>query len=66
MREDISDDCGRLVTSNPDTFARSYEAPNPDWGNGFKTGQQLAYHIELGHRLDNCYIASDASLAYLD
>ena len=66
MREDISDDCGRLVTSSPDTFARKAEAPNPDWGNGYKTGQQLAYHIELSRRLDSCYIEPDTSLAYLD
>lgn len=66
MREDLSDDCGRLVASEPETFARSYEAPNPDWGNGFKTGQQLAYHIELSRRLDSCYIDSDERLALLD
>jgi hypothetical protein len=66
MREDISDDCGRLVSSRPETFARSYEAPNPDWGNGYKTGQQLAYHIELSRRLDACYIDTDDRLAYID
>jgi len=65
MREDLSDDCSRLIASEPETFARSYEAPNPDWGNGYKTGQQLAYHIELSRRLEACYIHSDESLADL-
>jgi len=66
MREDISNDCDRLVVSNSSTFARSYDAPNPDWGNGYKTGQQLAYHIELTRRLSGCYIDAPDNRAYLD
>jgi hypothetical protein len=66
MREDLSDDCDRLVASDPDTFSRKHEAPNPDWGIGFATGQQLAYHIEISRRLGNCYIDSGESLAFLD
>ncbi len=66
MREDLSDECDRLVASEPATFARSYEAPNPDWGNGYKTGQQLAYHIEISRRLPGCYIAPADRRAYLD
>lgn len=63
MREDLSDDCSQLVSSEPDTFARSHEAPNPDWGVGFRTGQQLAYHIELSRRLDGCYLDQGQDLA---
>jgi hypothetical protein len=66
MREDISENCNRLVASVPTTFARSYEAPNPDWGNGYKTGQQLAYHIELSRRLRGCYLDPAENLAFLD
>jgi len=66
MREDISDDCARLVASEPASFARSYEAPNPDWGNGYKTGQALAYYIELSRRLDRCYLEPSDRLALLD
>jgi hypothetical protein len=66
MREDISEDCGRLVASAPETFARDYEAPSPDWGNGFKTGQQLAYHVELSQRLRGCHIDPVDRVAYLD
>jgi hypothetical protein len=66
MREDLSDDCGRLVASEPATFARAYEAPNPDWGNGFKTGQELAYHIEVARRLNGCYIGPPEDLVFLD
>ena len=65
MREDLSDDCDRLVTSDSDTFARPHEAANPDWANGYKTGQQLAYHIELARRLEGCYINSDESFVDL-
>lgn len=66
MREDLSEDCSRLVASEPATFARNYEAPNPDRGVGFRTGQQLAYHIELSRRLDNCHIDRGQDLALLD
>ena len=66
MRESMSDNCERLVASSPGTFGRSAEAPNEDWADGYSTGQQLAYHIELSRRLGKCYIATDETLAYLD
>ena len=66
MREDMAEDCGRLVASSSDTFARAYKADNPDWGNGYKTGQQLAYHIELSRRLPNCFIEPAVTVVSLD
>jgi hypothetical protein len=66
MRENLSDDCSRLVASDADTYARAYEAPNPDWGIGYRTGQQLAYHIEISRRLSSCYLSSGDTLALLD
>lgn len=66
MREDLSDDCNRLVASDADSFARAYEAPNPDWGTGYQIGQQLAYHIELSRRLEGCFIEGGTELALLD
>lgn len=66
MREAMSDNCAALVSSSAATFGQSAEAPSEDWADGYKTGQQLAYHIELSRRLGNCFIESDSTLAYLD
>jgi hypothetical protein len=66
MREAMTDECGRLISSSPATFAESVDAPNEDWADGYKTGQELAYHIELSRRLSRCFIATDESVAYLD
>jgi hypothetical protein len=66
MRKGMSDNCDRLVASSPGTFGKSAEAPNEDWKEGYQTGQQLAYHIELSRRLGSCFIATDATLAYID
>jgi len=66
MRESMTDNCDRLVSSTPATFAKSTDAPNDDWADGYKTGQQLAYHIELGRRLGRCFIVADDAVAYLD
>jgi hypothetical protein len=66
MRKGMSDNCDRLVASSPGTFGKSAEAPNEDWKEGYQTGQQLAYHIELSRRLGRCFIAIDATLAYVD
>ena len=66
MREAMSDNCDRLVSSSPATFGKSAEAPNEDWADGYTTGQQLAYHIELSRRLGRCFIGTDAALTYFD
>jgi len=66
MRDAMTDNCDRLVSSGPGTFGRSAEAPNEEWADGYSTGQQLAYHIELSRRLGHCFIPTDTTLAYLD
>lgn len=66
MREAMSDDCGPLVSSSPASFGKSVEAPSDDWADGYETGQELAYHIELSRRLGRCFIETDSALAYLD
>jgi hypothetical protein len=66
MREAMSDNCNVLVSSSPGTFGNSADASSEDWGDGYSTGQQLAYHIELSRRLSRCFIDTDESLAYLD
>jgi hypothetical protein len=66
MRESMTDNCDRLLSSSPQSFGKSAEAPDEDWGAGYKTGQQLAYHIELSRRLGHCFIPTDGALAYLD
>jgi hypothetical protein len=66
MREAMSDNCALLASSSQATFGKSAEAPNEDWGDGYQTGQQLAYHIELSRRLGRCFIATDETLTYLD
>jgi len=61
MRQAISDDCDRLVASGPGTFATSPDAAEENWTNGYKTGQELAYYVELGRLLQACYIVPDLS-----
>ena len=56
MRENIGSDCTELVASSPDTYRQSRDAPSQLWADGYETGQQLAYYIELGRRLESCYI----------
>ena len=60
------DDCDLLLSSSSQTFGKAAEAPNEDWSDGYETGQQLAYHIELSRRLGRCFIAPDDAVAYLD
>ncbi len=55
MKENIRGDCDRLVASNPSTYEKSYDAPNPTWANGYETGQHLGYYIELARRLRGCF-----------
>jgi hypothetical protein len=66
MREAMSDDCDSLLASRPETFSKPYEAPNPDRANGYKTGQALAYHIELSRRLKGCFIDAGDAYARVD
>lgn len=66
MREAMSDNCDVLVSSSPATFGKSAEAPSEYWGDGYTTGQQLAYHIELSRRLGSCFIGGGSTLAYQD
>src|SRR5690606_30858682 len=62
MRPVMVDDCSRLLSSSVATFAKKAEAPNETWANGYKTGQALTYHIELGRRLGKCFMERGASL----
>lgn len=55
MKENIRGDCDRLLASNPGTYEKSYDAPNPTWANGYETGQHLGYYIELARRLRGCF-----------
>lgn len=55
MKENIGGDCDRLLASNPGTYRKSYDAPNPTWANGYETGQHLGYHVELTRRLHDCF-----------
>lgn len=66
MRGAMTDECSRLISSSPATFAKKAEAPNEVWADGYETGQALAYHIELGRRLGKCFIASGEPVAHLD
>lgn len=56
MRDSIDDSCNRLVSSSLRTFASKHEATSSEEANGFETGQELAYHIELSRRLAGCYL----------
>lgn len=59
MRTDIGNDCAQLVASSPDTYAQAHDAPSDVWAKGYQTGQHLAYYIELGRLLGNCYMQPD-------
>lgn len=59
--------CERLVASNDRTFGGSLETDNTDEANGYRTGQQLAYHLELSRRLEDCYLDLPVTtVAFLD
>jgi hypothetical protein len=66
MRDAMNDNCDALLKSSPATFAKSAEAPNESWGDGYKIGQQLAYHVELGRRLGRCFIGGGEVVSRLD
>jgi len=66
MRPAVVDDCSRLLSSSVGTFGKKAEAPNEKWAEGYKTGQALAYHIELGRRLGKCYMDRGDAVAALD
>jgi hypothetical protein len=66
MRPAMVDDCSRLLSSSVGTFGKKAEAPNEKWAEGYKTGQALAYHIELGRRLGMCFIERGDAAASLD
>ncbi len=55
MKANIRGDCDRLLASNPGTYIKPYDAPNPAWADGYETGQHLGYHIELAQRLRGCF-----------
>ncbi len=55
MKENIAGDCNRLLASNPGTYEKSYDTPNPTWASGYETGQHLGYYIELARRLHSCF-----------
>jgi hypothetical protein len=56
MKENIGGDCDRLLASNPGTYEKFYDAPNPTWANGYETGQHLGYYVELTRRLRGCFM----------
>ena len=65
MVENIeSTSCDRLVASSPGTYDESHDAPSESWADGYRTGQMLAYYIELGRMLSGCFIDPDDPEAF--
>lgn len=55
MTENLQGSCEQLVASQTSTYARSVNAPNRAWADGFNAGQRLAYHAGLAERLQSCF-----------